>query len=401
MVAIFFVAPTLGLAAEDEANRSQAELDELSTRLESLQAEQAAAVSEKDLQSKDLRAVEEDIAAIALDVHNLKVEREQIQGGLARLLDERHVQAAAIEAQRRQLGREVRMSFLMGRQERLKLVLNQEDPARLSRMLAYYEYLQRRRVARISDVRAAVERLDLNRRQMEQEQTRLDAVLLEQEINRQRLEVRQIEREQVLARLDADIRKRGGEVARLERDRKRLTGLLDRLQREQERREAERDIEVEARIQQRRFGKLKGKLSWPAQGRINAGFGAPKGSGLRWDGALIAAPAGNEVSVIHGGRVVFADWLKGYGLLMIVDHGDGYMSLYGYNQSLFRSAGDWVTAGEVIGVVGNSGGRSQPALYFGIRHKGKPVDPARWCKRPDRGRVGWNTDGYRRFDYAA
>ncbi len=388
VLVLILVGTVLAVNAEEGVQPGETELDEIRSRLETLTAEQAAAEAERERQSTELRAVEEEIGAIALRVHELKAEREQRQESLAQLHRERDLSVSAIEAQRRHLAGEVRLSYLMGRQERLKMLLNQEDPDRLSRVLAYYQYLQRRRVARISEVEVVIQRLDATQRQISLENERLDGVLQAQEIARQRLEVRQVEREDILAILSEDIRERGGEVAQLQRDQERLAKLLDRLKREQARAEAQREIEAEARIQQRSFSGLRGKLAWPAEGSIQAAYGAPKGSGLKWDGALIAAPAGQNVSVIHGGRVVFADWLKGYGLLMIVDHGDGYMSLYGYNQGLFRSAGDWVTAGEVIGIVGNSGGRSEPGLYFGIRHQGKPVDPARWCQRTSGGRIG-------------
>lgn len=392
ILALMLISAAMAVNAEDGVQSSETELNEIRTRLETLTAEQAAAEAERERQSDALRSVEKEIGAIALRIHELKAEREQRNKSLAHLNQERDQSISLIREQRRRLAGEVRLSYLMGRQERLKMLLNQEDPERLSRVLAYYQYLQRRRVARISEVEALIQRLDATQRQIAVENERLEAVLQDQEISRQRLEIRQLEREEILARLNKDIRDRDGEVSQLKLDQERLAKLLDRLKQEQARAEAQREIEAEARIQQRSFSSLRGKLAWPASGRLQAAYGAPKGSGLKWDGALISAPAGGDVSVIHGGQVVFADWLNGYGLMMIVDHGDGYMSLYGYNQSLFRSAGDWVTAGEVIGIVGSSGGRSEPALYFGIRHKGKPVDPARWCRRPSGGRIGGLVD---------
>lgn len=391
----------VSVAAGEEIQRSEAELDSVRARLQALQAELAAAEAEKDQQGQALREVEEEIGAVTLAIRDLTVERDAHRAEIARLQAERKAHESSIGKQQHRLGREVRASYLMGRQERLKLLLNQEDPGRLSRVLAYYEYLQRRRVARIAEIQSLVDQLEVTGRAIAAEEARLETVLAKQQAARERLEARQLERQALLAALETRIRQRGGEVAELQRDQERLSGLLERLRQEQARQQAVKEIEAEARIQQRSFTSLKGELSWPATGSLRAAFGAPKGGGLRWDGALIGAPAGDDVRAIHGGRVVFADWLKGYGLLMILDHGDGYMSLYGYNQSLYRTTGDWVTAGEVIGAVGSSGGRLDSSLYFGIRHNGKPVDPARWCRRASGRRVGAVNDEHRRSDDAA
>ncbi|MCK5122394.1 MAG: peptidoglycan DD-metalloendopeptidase family protein, partial [Methylococcales bacterium] len=135
------------------------------------------------------------------------------------------------------------------------------------------------------------------------------------------------------------------------------------------------------------FAKLKVKLPWPVKGRLVKKFGAHR-SGSRWDGVLIQAKEGANIKVVTRGRVVYADWLRGYGLLTIIDHGKGYMTLYAFNQSLYKSVGDWVDAGAVIATVGQSGGQSSAGLYFGVRRKGKPVDPVKWCRKVRRGKVG-------------
>ena len=148
--------------------------------------------------------------------------------------------------------------------------------------------------------------------------------------------------------------------------------------------------EADAQASAGPFSEQRGLLTWPVEGRLKAGFGSAKGAGLTWDGVLFEAEMGGSVYAIHRGRVVFADWLKGYGLMLIIDHGDGYMSLYGYNQSLFKETGEWVEAGEVVAAVGNSGGRAESSLYFSIRFQGKPQDPTRWCRGPAGNRVGFH-----------
>jgi septal ring factor EnvC (AmiA/AmiB activator) len=145
-------------------------------------------------------------------------------------------------------------------------------------------------------------------------------------------------------------------------------------------------------VEHRPFRALKGRMPWPAKGSLAGRFGMEKRGGLLWDGVLISAPEGREVKAVHHGRVAFADWLRGFGLLLIIDHGDGYMSLYGHNQSLFKEAGDWVEQGEPVALVGNSGGRLDTGVYFGIRYQGRPVNPKHWCKKSKGNRVGMGSN---------
>ena len=365
--------------AEDQLDARQAELDAVKSRMESLRHELSEAESEKDIQARALRELEEQIGVLSHRIHDLDRERGIRARHLQRLEQEQRRRQAEAAAHVEVLARQVRASFALGRQQKLKFMLNQQDPVRIGRMLAYYEYLQRQRVAQIDAVREALRRLAETEQHIVAEQARLDELLVDERAAQVNLARAQAERLRVVAGLDADIRQRGEEVSRLQEDEGRLKQLVERLKQVQERLAMLRDIEAEA--QAGPFTTRRGALEWPAPGRIRSAFGSAKAAGLSWDGVVISAPAGHEVTAVHGGRVVFADWLKGYGLLLIVDHGDGYMSLYGYNQSLFKAVGEWVEVGEAIAIVGNSGGRTDPALYFGIRHNGKPVDPARWCRR--------------------
>ena len=384
-------------AAEGQLAGREAELDAVKSRIETLRRKLSEAETEKDAQASALRELEQQIGAITRRIHDLEREQGIRRRHLEQLDASRAGREAEVAAYGRLLQRAVRASFVLGRQERLKLLLNQEDPARVGRMLAYFDYLQRQRASQIRTVRTALERLDETRRTIATEEARLDRLISEEKEARVELERAQARREDVVANLDEDLRARGEEVSRLKQDEVRLKKLVQRLKLVKERLTALRDIRDEADLQAGPFTGQRGRLAWPVPGRLQASFGSAKGGGLSWDGVVISAPAGEEVRSVHGGRVVFSDWLKGYGLLMIVDHGDGYMSLYGYNQSLFKTAGDWVEAGEVVAVVGNSGGRTYPALYFGIRHNGKPVNPARWCQRASGRRVGRRGDPHWRF----
>jgi len=389
-----------GASGEEKLEDHEAELGEVRTRIDALRREMADAESEKDAQVRALREIEEQVGSVTRHIHDL--EREQIirRKRLDSLAIERQSREAEVAGQRQVLAEEVRASYAMGRQERLKLMLNQEDPALLGRILAYYEHLHRRRIARIDVARQALDRLKETERAITQEQSRLEELLVQEEVERVRLGQAQLVREQILASLESDIQVRGTEVSKLEQDETRLKELVERLKQMQERLASIGQIENEAAVQTGPFSDQKGKLLWPTPGRLLASFGGLKGGGLAWDGAVITAPAGEPVRAVHRGRVVFADWLKGYGLMLILDHGDGYMSLYGYNQSLFKEAGDWVEPGEVVAVVGKSGGRTDPALYFGIRHNGKPVDPAQWCRRAKGNRVSLVDQAQWRYEHA-
>ena len=388
-----------GAVAGDQIEARKSELEAVKSSLESLRREISQAETEKDREARELRALEKRIGTISHRIRELDRERQTRARHLQGLEGERRRHQAEADAHAKVLARQVRASHALGRQERLKFLLNQQDPVRIGRMLAYYDYFQRQRLAQMDAVREALRGLADTEANIRSEQARLEALLVDERTARASLERAQSERREVVASLDEDIRQRGEEVSRLRRDEARLKQLVERLGQVQERLAALQEIEAEAAAEEQAgpFGARRGELAWPAPGRIRSGFGSSKGAGLAWDGVVINAPAGHEVTTVHAGRVVFADWLKGYGLLLIVDHGDGYMSLYGYNQSLFKSVGEWVGVGDVIAIVGNSGGQLDPALYFGIRHNGKPVDPARWCRGISGNRTGMRNGAGRRF----
>jgi septal ring factor EnvC (AmiA/AmiB activator) len=202
----------------------------------------------------------------------------------------------------------------------------------------------------------------------------VDALLDRQRSQRDALETSRRERGELLADLNRDIHNTKQRLSQLKEDEQSLQELVKRLRR------ALAEI-PSPRGPGKSFAQLKGRLRLPAEGAIAARFGMPRQVGqLKWQGILIDAPDGADVNAVAAGRVVFADWLRGFGLLLIIDHGDGYMSLYGYNQGLHKNVGDSVKAGELIATVGNSGSHSQSGLYFEIRHQGSPVDPLLWCK---------------------
>jgi len=322
-----------------------AELAGLEQRIGDLAAEVAALEREIQARSERIEALEADIAA----------ERERVAG------------------HRERLAQELRAAHRAGREGVLRLLLNQQDPDRVDRMLAYYGYLGRARAERIEAALAALETLRTLRERREEELAEREAAREARRERLARLEASREEREALLSELRERIERQGSELARLEADEAELSELVARLRRTLE------DIpETEAGA--RPFPANKGALEWPLQGRVLAGFGSERSGGVRWTGLLIAGERGEPVRAVAHGRVVFADWLRGLGLLLIIDHGDGYLTLYGRNQSLYREVGDWVAPGEVIAAVGESGGRRRSALYFEVRADGDPVDPVAWLR---------------------
>lgn len=368
--------------AEEAIEDRQTELEGVRGRIQDLREEIKGVTSRRLAEEEALRVLETEIGSISLRMRRIEAERAESAGRLEQLKTERTEADRDLEGQRARLASTFRASYAMGRQQELKLLLSQDDPARFNRVLTYYGYLQRRRMQRIGEIRDTLQRIDRSKDRIREEEAHFNTLLASLDQAQSRLLGAEADRRRLLTELDADIKQRGTEVSRLEEDEARLKALIERLKQQQARQQARAlaSPPPPAADAVAAFGQRKGQLQWPASGALRTAFGAPKSGGLAWDGALIGAAAGDVVRAVHRGRVVFADWLKGYGLLMIIDHGDGYMSLYGYNQSLLKADGDWVEAGEEVAIVGTSGGRTEPALYFGIRHGGRPVDPARWCR---------------------
>jgi septal ring factor EnvC (AmiA/AmiB activator) len=373
--------PGAGLAAAG-ADEQRLELEALRSRIDGLRNEMQSKSGEKTELSRLLQASEQDFGRLARKLRvmegRLSRQRQRLQG----LGEEQLAQRQSLDEQRRVLARQVRAAYAMGRQERLKILLNQQDPATVGRVMVYYDYLNRMRAQRMRAIRQHMQRLADTEHEILDEEEKLALLQAEQQAELDAMQRLQDERRDVVARLTEELNDQGRQLDRLQSDERDLKALISGLE------QALADIPVEEDLQQARFAGLRGRLPWPAQGRIVKRFGAPKLGSLVWDGVMISAPEGREVRAVHHGRVAFADWLRGFGLLLIVDHGNGYMTLYGHNQSLFKEAGDWVDENEPIALVGSSGGRERAGVYFGIRHQGRAVDPTRWCRRPTGGKVG-------------
>ncbi|AHF05286.1 peptidase M23 [Marichromatium purpuratum 984] len=369
------VVPASG--SEPALETRQRDLVEIEREVERLGA---ALADQQRTRGELIGALEEHEREVArLALAEREIARQQVrQGARAEALAQRRLAArAALDDQLDDLAELVRTAHVAGRADRLRLLLNQEDPVRAGRVLSYFAYLNRDRVRRIERVRGEIARLAALAAAATEQAARLATLGAERGATRARLEAAQDERETVLAALETAIAARRDDLAARRADAETLRRLIEHLRQRAA-------IEAELEIRRDPFVARKGRLTWPLlEGRVLAGFGSRKAdSQLRWDGVLLAAEAGEEVRAVYDGRVVYADWLRGFGLLLVLEHGDGFMSLYGHNQALTKEVGEWVGAGEVIALSGSSGGQSRPALYFAIRRNGKPQDPVQWCRRP-------------------
>jgi septal ring factor EnvC (AmiA/AmiB activator) len=352
---------------------SEQELAAVRKQIQAVEQRLERQSEQRDASAKALKAAELEVARTSRKLADLaeQVRRQEVEQ--QKLNVQTSDARGRLTSEQRAFAEQVRVSYMTGRQELFKLLLSQESPARLGRMMVYYDYFNRARSRRIRDVGDRIETLQGLTQESADVERKLDRLKAETGANLDRLKRTRDERSAVLARIDAAIADSGERIEKLKREEQRLSELVVQLG------EALAAFPVDT---EEPFAQLKGRLAWPVQGRVVGDYGHLRGAGpMRWKGVLLDAPQGTPVRAIYHGRVAFSDWLPGLGLLIIVDHGDGYMSLYAHNEALLKEPGDWVTPGEEIAEVGDSGGRAQPSLYFEIRNDGKPVDPHDWMSK--------------------
>ncbi|MBK7251692.1 MAG: peptidoglycan DD-metalloendopeptidase family protein [Gammaproteobacteria bacterium] len=365
------------LAAGDTKARSaatEADLASVRRQIERISEQASRAAVERDRLARELGRAEQSVAEARRGVEGVRRERVERSRQRSVLAAERREREASLAAERRELAGQIRAAYLIGREEPLRLLLNQRDPARAGRMFTYYGYFGRARAAQIARIEEHVAALAQLDRELEAEEQRMAELEGRQRQELGRLEQARAQRSTVLASLDAESRSRTLQLERLKREQGALEALLRELRRALER------LPPEAGGA---FAKLRGRLAWPVSGRILASFGESRAGGLRWQGMLLGVERGVPVRAIYQGRVAYADWLPGLGLLVIVDHGQGYLSLYGHNEQLYRKVGERVATGDTLAAAGDSGGRSRPELYFEIRSGSRPVDPRPWFRQRD------------------
>ena len=358
------------------AQIKERELEAVRERISALKRSMDRRAIERDRITGELQAAEVSIGERRLALADLERQRAYSERRKVELDAEAEEKQADLERQAASLSAQVRAAYMNGRRERVRLLLSQRDPAELGRAMTYYRYFSDYRASEIAAVTATLEALEKARADAAAEAARLTRLEQSRSRELEALETSQMERRTLLASLNRRIAEEGSEVERLAAQERDLSRLIEELQ------SILSDYPISSEAP---FSELRGRLTWPVAGALIHDFGQPRATGeLRWNGVVLNAPRGREVRAVYHGRVAFADWLAGMGLLVIVDHGEGYLTLYGYNETTLKIAGEWVAPGDVIATVGESGGQPQPALYFELRKGKTPIDPRSWFKRQPR-----------------
>jgi len=354
--------------------QKEAELRKVNARIEKIRKAVNADIDKRDQLSAQLRDAELGVQATRRRLEEVRAQRVASEARLEDLEREQAQRDKELSTERGALAGELRTAYVNGREEQLKLLLNQQDPAAFGRMLTYYGYFGRARAERIGSIRDQLAHLALLREKIAAEGQRLRELESRQQQELAALKGAQQKRTRAVATIESQIKTRGGEIKRLESQARSLEKLVAEL------RKALASAPV---ARQAPFEPLRGKLPWPVQqGKVLARFGQPRAGGsLKWQGMLIGTDRGARVRAPFAGRVAYADWLPGMGLMIVLDHGGGYLSLYGHNDELFRKVGEPVSAGDAIGAVGDSGGNDQAALSFEVRRGRVPVDPEIWLQK--------------------
>lgn len=369
LLLLLTLLPTAELWAAD----SRQQLEALNRKIEALKKNISANQGDRSRAAKRLQRTEEEIGELAAKLHRNRQARDQQQAKLTQLRQRQKALQAQQQQQKALIAEQLRKAYTLNQETPLKMLLNQENPDTLSRNLSYYDYFNRARSEKITQYQSTLQELDQLVPAIEAQSEMLAETERELEQQRQALARQQSKRQADIASIDKELSGQRGSLDKLAKEREALEEVLSNIVRDV----ANFSIPADNTP----FASRRGKMSWPAGGKHLARYGSSRqGSAITWRGVQIAGQEGEKIRAIHNGRVVFADWLRGAGLLIILDHGDNYLSLYGHNQSLLRQEGDWVKAGDNIATLGNSGGQRQAGLYFEIRHKGKPVNPTSWCR---------------------
>ena len=371
---------TVPAATPQSTAAAQKQLEAVRAQIKSLSDQQRALDDQRGDATRSLREADGKVAAAQRDLHGTETTIAELQSQLEQLQRQQSELAAGLSRQRAELATLLRSAYALGNHEQLQLLLEQDRMSDLARVLAYHRYFEQDRQQRIVGLSAQLQSLAQVSEQVKTRQQDLLAARAKQQSELDALAAQRATRGKFVASLDANYRDQNARLNALGRDEKNTEQLLARL------RAAMAQIARTPAVPkaQRTPGDANipvGPLKLPLTGQVLAGFGGVMPDGHRSNGLLIAGAAGSEVRAVAAGRVAYADWLKGYGLLLIIDHGGGWMSLYAFNDSLLKNVGDKVGAGEAIASVGSSGGQGRPALYFELRHDGQPADPRGWLKR--------------------
>jgi len=358
------------LAADKQ---EQQKLDKIKRDISALKAELEASKSDRDRLLQTLENSEKAIGDLSKKAEQLKAELEGREVNLEQMRDERSSLQDRKQGQQQQVSQHINAAYRLGQQSSVRLLLNQQDPTTVARNLKYFDYLTRARADKIDEFSTVIGRINQIEPEIAFQTQKLENNHRQLANKRDALQHAQKKRQSTLSRLNTNIANQDQHLQAMYKDRQRLEQLLNQV--------ADWLDDIKVPQSNNSFATLKGKLPWPTRGRVLKNFGASRITNkLAWQGMLIGSNQGTPVSSIHHGRIIFSDYLRGHGLLIIVDHGAGYMSLYAHNQALYKELGEWVDVGEIIASVGNSGGQQQFALYFELRYQGQPTNPKRWFR---------------------
>ncbi|MEM9101243.1 MAG: peptidoglycan DD-metalloendopeptidase family protein [Pseudomonadota bacterium] len=372
---IFFIPIASSNEAEslnqESQKATQKQLQHLQQKIRSIQKLLDSNKKRHSNAQKQLAKTEKQISKTS---KALRKTRQELKDSNLRLAQHSRKQKSLNKEKTKQqelLASQIRSAFMNGQQEYLRLLLNQKDPAIVGRTLEFYRYLNNARVASIQNFIATLEALKVVEKEMSKEIATLNQLEAQQSKRRKTLTRQKTQRKKIVTQLLSEIKNNDQALTGLRENEREVMAILNAIA---------SSSNSTGQNALKGLTELKGSLKWPVRGTLKNYFGKTREQGnLKWKGVMINAPEGGDVRAIYHGRVMFADWLRGFGLLTVVDHGNGYLSLYGHNQSLFKEAGEWVESGDIISTVGQSGGSSQSGLYFEIRKGAKPLNPSHWC----------------------
>jgi len=360
--------PLQATAAEDE----KAKLADLKSAISSLEKQLDKRDKNKNKLVAELKENEIAASASSKKIRHLD---QKINTRGAKLVDLGKQQGelkAGIKKQNSAVSEQLATAYKMGSQEPIKLLLNQEDPQQLARLFKYYNYVLDARNKKIAQYIGDIEQLSALQTQVVEETRLLDSAKAELQQDQQQLLANNKRRQTTLQQLNSSLQSDKSKLDKLLKQRSALEELLKNV------RGVVKKMALTTPPGGQSFASQKGALSWPLKGKVAHSFGRKRSGSLRWDGWLIGAKIGEPVAAVHDGQVIFSNYMRGFGLLIILNHGDGYMSLYAHNEELLKDTGDWVLSSETIARAGDTGGLNQPALYFEIRKEGQPADPKKW-----------------------
>jgi len=422
VMAVAFAALTLSGAspaqAADKVEKSKEALSDIHERIESLKKELNVAQEAHADATDALKASEKSISETNRKLYELNQQHQENRSKLENLQDQKSDIENTLQQQKQLLGSQLYQQYLHGQQSYIQVVLQKQDPGAMARQLQYFSYVSKARAQLIASVQANLGKIVRLNNETAQALREITELKVAQEAERRKLQTQKNERSKVLKKLASQISAQRGEIDKLKRDEKNLSQLVEKLMRAAQQKLAQQQAQKKQQSKQNKsaknnagpseqtdtssqsqtgqplarndtlptnafdggnFAALRGKLNLPVRGDITNRFGATReDTGVSWKGLFIKSNEGSEVKSVASGRVVFADWMRGFGNLLIIDHGDGYMSLYGNNQALLRKVGDSVKGGDTVAAVGNSGGNEASGLYYELRKQSKPFDPLSW-----------------------